>query len=132
TDEDTAKMLRNQWNQAGDEDFSQQIRTLFTGMINDPKKLAPFMDAVAQSDRRTVGDAIYEVVTTDLRDRVHEIRAPVLVVLADGGLQNMIKQQVTPIPDHEIIVVPGAHHFVMLDDPPRFYKVIDAFLAAHK
>ena len=132
TDEDTAKSLRNIWNQSGDEDFQAQIRNLFNGMIGDPKKLAPYMDAVAKSDRRAVGDAIYEVVTTDLRERVNEIRAPVLVVLADGGLQNQIKAQVAPIPDHEVVVVPGAHHFVMLDDPPRFYKVLDAFLAAHK
>lgn len=132
TDEETAKSLRNIWNQAGDEDFEEQIRNLFNGMISDPKKLAPYMDAVAQSDRRAVGDAIYEVVTTDLRERVSEIRAPVLVVLADGGLQNQIKAQVAPIPDHEVVVVPGARHFVMLDDPPKFYKAIDAFLASHK
>jgi len=132
TDEATAKSLRNIWNQSGDEDFQEQIRNLFNGMISDPKKLAPYMDAVAKSDRRAVGDAIYEVVTTDLRERVNEIRAPVLVVLADGGLQNQIKAQVAPIPDHEVVVVPGAHHFVMLDDPPKFYKVLDAFLAAHK
>src|SRR5262249_10718750 len=108
TDEDTAKSLRNIWNQSGDNDFPDQVRNRCNGMVNDPKKLAPYMDAVAKSDRRTMGDAIYEVITTDLRDKVHDIRAPVLVVLADGGLQNMIKAQVQPIPDHEVVVVPGA------------------------
>jgi hypothetical protein len=31
-----------------------------------------------------------------------------------------------------VIVLSNTHHFVMLDDPPKFYKAIDAFLAAHK
>jgi hypothetical protein len=36
------------------------------------------------------------VVTTDLRDKVSAIRAGARAA-ADGGLQNMIKQQVAPI-----------------------------------
>jgi pimeloyl-ACP methyl ester carboxylesterase len=131
TDQETAKELRNLWTAADDDDFEGQVRNLFNGMISDPKRLAPFMDAVAQSDRRALGDAIYEVITTDLRDDVSKIRAPVLVVLADGGLQQMIKAQVASIPDHEVKVIPHAHHFVMLDDPKGFFKVVDAFLDAH-
>jgi pimeloyl-ACP methyl ester carboxylesterase len=131
TDEDTAKELRSLWTAADDDDFENQIKNVFDGMISDPKKLAPYMAAVAKSDRYAVGNAIYEVVTTDLRDDVSKIHAPVLVVLADGGLQNMLKSQVEPIANHEVKVIPHAHHFVMLDDPKAWFKVLDAFLDAH-
>lgn len=131
TDVDTARELRSLWTQAEDEEFDSQVRNLFNGMITDPKRLAPFMDTVAKSDRRALGDAIYEVVTTDLRDDMTKITSPVLVVLADGGLQQQITSQVEPIPDHEVKVIPHAKHFVMLDDPKAFFKVVDAFLDAH-
>jgi pimeloyl-ACP methyl ester carboxylesterase len=131
TDVDTATELRHLWTQAEDDEFDSQVRNLFNGMITDPKRLAPFMDTVAKSDRRALGDAIYEVVTTDLRDDMTKIQSPVLVVLADGGLQQQIKAQVEPIPDHEVKVIPKARHFVMLDDPKAFFKVVDDFLEAH-
>ena len=69
--------------------------------------------------------------TTDLRDKVAEIAAPVLVVLADGGLQDRIKGQVAPIPHHEIVVLKNTHHFLMYDDPEGFYRAVDKFLAKH-
>ncbi len=131
TDPETGKALRDQWAKATDEQFAAQARVVFTGMTNDPKRLEPIIAAVAKSDRIAMGDAIYELVTTDLRERVKNIRAPVLVVLADGGLQNQIKGQVDAIPHHEVIVLPHTHHFVMYDDPTGFFKAVDKFLVDH-
>ena len=130
-DMEEAKSLRDQWRGATDEEFTDRTRVMFSGMVNDPKKLATILDDVAKSDRKTLGDAVYELMTTDLRDRIAEIKAPVLVVLADGGLQDRIKGQVAPIPHHEIIVLKNTHHFLMYDDPEGFYRAIDKFLAKH-
>ncbi len=52
-------------------------------MAAKPERLAPMLDVVAKSDRRAIGDAIYEQFTTDLRPMLSAIRSPVLVVLAD-------------------------------------------------
>lgn len=128
-DVEEAKQLRDQWRGATDEQFAERTKVMFSGMTNDPKHLAPILDDVAKSDRKTLGDAVYELMTTDLRDEMHEIKAPVLVVLADGGLQDRIKQQVAPIPHHEVVVLKNTHHFVMYDDPDGFYRAIDKFLA---
>jgi pimeloyl-ACP methyl ester carboxylesterase len=51
-----------------------------------PARLRTTIDAIARSDRRAMGDAVYEMVTRDLRPPLRRIRAPVLVVLADGPL----------------------------------------------
>jgi pimeloyl-ACP methyl ester carboxylesterase len=131
TDEDSAEQLRKLWTQTDDGQFAQQVRDVFGSMATDPKRMAHTLEEVAKSDRRAMGDAIYEITTTDLRKKVVKITAPVLVVLADGGLQQKIRAQVEVIPDHKVVVIPHTKHFVMFDDPDGFYAAVDAFLAAH-
>ena len=130
-DLEEAKQLRARYKHATDEEFAGSMRAAFMSMTSQPKKMQPVIERVTQSDRRAIGDAIYEMITTDLTDVVKEIKAPVLVIAADGGLQGRIRSQIETIPDHEMIVLPHAHHFVMFDDPDGFYKTIDKFLAAH-
>jgi pimeloyl-ACP methyl ester carboxylesterase len=54
-----------------------------------------------------------------------------LLVLADGGYQQMYRTMVKSIPDHEIVVIAKTKHFVMLDDPAAFDATLDKFLKAH-
>jgi pimeloyl-ACP methyl ester carboxylesterase len=70
-------------------------------------------------------------VRTDLRDKMKDITAPLLLVLADGGYQQMYRSQIQAVPDHEVVVIARAKHFVMLDEPASFYAAIDKFIAAH-
>ena len=131
TDPTTAKTLRNMWAQAGDDELPEQVKTAYSGMVSDPAHIAPFIDAIAKSDRQTMGDAIFELVKTDLRPQLAQIRAPLLLVLADGGYQNVYRAQIDPIPHHEVLVVPHAKHFVMLDAPDALATAIDHFVAKH-
>jgi pimeloyl-ACP methyl ester carboxylesterase len=131
TDVMTARALRNMWAQAGDDELPEQVRVAYTSMTTDPRHIAPYLAAIAKSDRKAIGDAIYELVTTDLRDRMTAITAPLLLVLADGSYQKLYRSQVEAVPDHQIVVVPRTRHFVFFDDPDGFYRVVDKFLAAH-
>jgi pimeloyl-ACP methyl ester carboxylesterase len=90
------------------------------------------------SDAATVGQALYEALTTDLRDVVSAIRVPTLVIAAadhagdDAGraaIAAAYEAQVRRIPEHRVVLAAKARHFVMLDDPPFLRKTIDAFLA---
>lgn len=130
-DLDEAKDLRTKWKHTSDEELAANLRAAFMSMTSVPKKMEAVLPAVAQSDPRTIGDAIYEMIATDLTDHVKEITAPVLVIAADGGFQTRIRAQIEGIPDHEMIVLPRARHFVMYDDPDGFFKAIDQFLDAH-
>jgi pimeloyl-ACP methyl ester carboxylesterase len=129
-DVETARSLRNMWAQAGDDELPLQVHDAYSGMVADPKRIEPFLDAIAKSDRQTMGDAIYELVTTDVRPHVADIRAPLLLVLSDGGYQQMYRQAADPVPHHEVVVL-HTHHFVMLDDPEGFVKTLVKFLADH-
>ena len=127
----TGRQARSLWRDAGDAQFTQQVRDIFGQMAAKPERLAPMLDQVAKSDRRAIGDAIYEQFTTDLRPMLRDIRSPVLVVLADGGLQDGMRAHANQVPNHSVVVIPGAKHFVMLDEPERFYAAVDGFLEAH-
>jgi N-formylmaleamate deformylase len=130
-DIDEARAIRSRWRNASDEEFVAGMRSAFTGMTRFPARMAPVIEAVTRSDRRAIGNAIYEMITTDLTDRVKDIAAPVLVVAADGRYQYRIRAQVATIPDHQMIVLPRTGHFVMWDDPEAFFKLVDKFLADH-
>lgn len=127
--DESARLLRNTWAQAGDDELPVQVRTVFSWMTNNPKHVAPYIDQIAKSDRQTIGDAIYELVKTDITDKVPSITAPVLLVLADGGLQERYRKQAAGIDDLQVVVVPRAKHFVMLDAPDRFAELLSAFIA---
>jgi pimeloyl-ACP methyl ester carboxylesterase len=126
-DDEDARRLRNMWAQSGDDELPVQIKTVYSWMTRKPEKLAPFFDAIAKSDRQTIGDSIYELVTTDVRDQLPAIKAPVLLVLADGSFQNAYRAMVRQIPDHEVVVIPKTRHFVMIDDPAGFTRVLHEF-----
>ena len=130
-DRDQAKALRTRWRRADDDEFADAMRAAFASMTSVPKQMAGVIEAATHSDRRAIGDAVYEMAATDLSDRVADIAAPVLVIAADGGYQARIRAQIEPIRDHQMIVVPHARHFVMYDDPDGFYQAIDKFLGDH-
>lgn len=128
-DDEEARLLRNTWAQAGDDELPVALRNVFSGMTRDRRNVEPFIAAIAKSDRQTIGDTIYELVKTDLTPKVAAITAPVLLVLADGGLQARYRKQAADVDHLEVVVVPKTGHFVMLDDPAAFAKTLSAFIA---
>jgi pimeloyl-ACP methyl ester carboxylesterase len=125
-----ARALRERWADASDAEFAARARQMYSGMATNPRRLARISSLAAKSDRRTIGEAIYEMIVTDLRDDVAAIRSPVLFVLADGIYQRRIRTQIGRIRNKRIVVIPRARHFVMIDAPERFFAAIDNFLAA--
>jgi pimeloyl-ACP methyl ester carboxylesterase len=131
-DLDSAKYVRDVYKNATDKYFVERIRSKFTGMTRKPQKMKPIIDLIVKSDRRTIGEAVFEMITTDLRPQVKDIQAPVLVIAASGGYRHKIKKQIEPIPDVQMVVVPNTGHFVMWDDPDAFQAAVEQFLAEHE
>lgn len=129
-DNNDPRLLRNTWAQAGDDELPVQIRRVYSWMTRKPERMATYVDAIAKSDRQSIGDAIYELVTTDVSDKIDAITVPSLIVLADGSLQGSYRAMVRDIPEHEIVVLPKTRHFVMFDDPDGFARVMKKFISA--
>jgi pimeloyl-ACP methyl ester carboxylesterase len=132
SNEEEARSLRNVWAQAGDDELPIRIRTVYSWMVRNKAALEPYFAEIAKSDRQTIGDAIYEMVKTDIREELERIDVPVLLVLADGGLQGRYRSMAAGIPELEVVVVPKTRHFVMFDDPAGFTRVVAKFLAARE
>lgn len=94
------------------------------------------IDAATRSDRKTVADATYELMTTDLRPELARIQAPVQVVYAYDALYGIPASSVDATfrntyittPDISFKRVDGSFHFIMLDQPQAFASTVIDFL----
>jgi pimeloyl-ACP methyl ester carboxylesterase len=136
---------------------AEQLRALYASL--PPAQFAPFnhqflsmaitassnVDKVAslgdKSDPKAVGQAFYDLVTTDLRPGLKSIQAPVLLVGAYPGTTNdtmkaktrqSYADQIATVPRHKLVFAPTALHFIQLDDPDFLFRETELFLKENK
>lgn len=88
------------------------------------------------SDRKTVADAVYELMITDLRPELARIKAPIKIVYAYDALfgvpaasvDAMYRQAYAAAPNIHFMRIDDSFHFVMLDQPERFSRAVESFL----
>jgi len=88
------------------------------------------------SDRRTLADAVYELMITDLRPELDRIRAPIEIVYAYDALfgvpassvDEMYRRAYTNASDIHFTRIDDSFHFIMLDRPERFSSAVQSFL----
>lgn len=88
------------------------------------------------SDRKTVADAVYELMITDLRPELFRIKASIELVYAWDALfgvsaasvDAMYRQAYVSAPDIHFTRIDNSFHFIMLDQPERFSNAVEAFL----
>ena len=92
--------------------------------------------AATRSDRRTVADAMFELMVTDLRPELSRIKVPVEVVYAYDELYGVPASEIDALFRNAYVSTPvvsftridGSFHFVMLDQPERFNGAVQTFL----
>ena len=119
------------------EQFTLQTRMSFMRMVTEREDVERLSRQGAASDQATVAQAMFELMTTDLRDGLASIESPVLLIAAaaatpspDGRarLRRSYEAQVAPIPDHRGVLAEHARHFIMLDTPDFFHAILTDFL----
>jgi pimeloyl-ACP methyl ester carboxylesterase len=93
----------------------------------------------AKSDPKAVGQALYELMTTDLRYEAARIKSPVLLI-GSGAFatspemkkttEERYEAQVAKIANHQVLIAEKARHFIMLDDPKFLFSAMENFLRA--
>jgi pimeloyl-ACP methyl ester carboxylesterase len=112
-----------------------QARSM-AGLVKSPQGQ---IDALAWSkatDRSVMARAMYDVMTTDLRPDLAGVATPVTVVYARdeamgvgaGRVQTLYESNYAALPSKTLVVVDGALHFVMLDQPDAFAAAVERFL----
>jgi N-formylmaleamate deformylase len=108
-------------------------------MISDPKNIELATEWARRSDPAFVGQAVYDLMTTDLRDDLKNVGVPVLLIGAAKSsagdkarldrTRAAYESQVSLIPDHKVEMDTDALHFIMFDDPHFLIGAIDRFLS---
>lgn len=81
-------------------------------------------------------DAFFDSMTRDLRPGIAAIRAPVLCVFTTDSVPaearevqlQAVNEQLKLVARHRLEVIDASHHYVMLDQPERFFALLDHFL----
>lgn len=92
--------------------------------------------AGVNSDRNTVAQAVYELMITDLRPELGRVSMPIEVVyaydalfgIAPAQVDAMYRQAYSSAPDPHFTRIDDSFHFIMLDQPERFFAAVSAFL----
>ena len=99
--------------------------------VNDTARAREIATWQYRSNRRTLGLALIELATTDLRKDIARITSQVLVL---GSIYEtreksyeLINQQFRNLPE-AVIHVANSKHFIMYDQPEWFYNELDKFL----
>jgi pimeloyl-ACP methyl ester carboxylesterase len=115
-------------------------------MATSPADLELLVQWGLASDQRAVADAMFELVSQDLRPQLPRIASPTLVLGTWVGLQEQLKQghvelsrasvvktfeeQYADLPRLHFAITDTARHFIMFDQPAWLFAQLDGFLAS--
>jgi pimeloyl-ACP methyl ester carboxylesterase len=131
---DGAERMRAMMASLSPEQFSMQNRLSLQAMITDPGEVERIAAVSARSVPIAVAQALYELMTTDLRDDVAAIEAPVLLIAPappgdlGAALRVRYESQLHLIAEHQTLWIEGTRHFVMLDAKEPFLAAVRSFL----
>lgn len=93
------------------------------------------------SDPVSVGNVIYDLMTTDLRHDLKQSNTPILLLGASGAfrteaehnfIEALYKEQFDSVKQAQVIMNRQARHFIMLDDLPWLIKQVNQFISVGK
>ena len=94
-------------------------------------KVAAWLKA---SDRKTVGEALVEDATIDVRADLPKLNVPVTVVYAVSSAERkamtdgLYREAYKALPKAKLVSISDSDHFIMLDQPASFTAAVEAFL----
>jgi pimeloyl-ACP methyl ester carboxylesterase len=121
-----------------EEQYKAQQEASIATMTATPEKAPMITDWSLESDRNTVAEALYELMTTDFRQELGEVETPLLVLgawysaksygLTEEIVRKTYENQYQLASNVQIEMAPTAHHFIMWDNPEWFMEQVNAFL----
>lgn len=118
------------------EQFVAYQKTSIARLAKNEAVRPALVAAGLSSDRKTIADAVYELMITDLRPDLGRIRAPIEIVYAYDALfgvpassvDEMYRRAYITAPDIRFTRIDDSFHFIMLDQPERFSSAVESFL----
>lgn len=120
-----ARQFRNYYQQLKGEQLKAAAAQGIAIQARAPGHQQLVLQMAAASDGPSVGQAMYELLTTDLRPKVGAIQSKVWLLGASGALpapyqeqaKALYQQQISGIANATLLMNTGSRHFMMLDEP---------------
>lgn len=135
-----AEQMRAAWVAADDATYAAQAEAALSTMARAPEDVAKLREWGRASDRATTTQAMYELMTTDLRDSLGRISAPTLVLgswaayqLYGATLESTratFAGQYANLDGVRIEMSADGYHFLMWDDPQWLQEQVREFIGA--
>lgn len=115
--------------------FADGQRRTVLSLVKNPDWQGRVAEWSIASDRATFAGAIHALMTTDMRPRLPEVKAPVRVIAAANPyaprsrIEPLYTAAYAGTPDMTLAVIEDSFHFIMLDQPAAFEAALRAALA---
>ncbi len=107
-------------------------------MITDPEKIKLAKKWGLESDSETVAQAMYEMMTQDIRQEIEVIKSPTLVMgawiaykafgMSNERLASSYGAQYELLEGFQLAITDTGKHFIMWDDPEFYFATMNEFL----
>lgn len=136
-----AEQMRAGMMQQSEDDYRSNSKRFLQGMSNQPERMQTLIEWGNGSDRATTTQAMVELMTTDLRLPIAQIKTPTMVLgawaayKAYGSTKESTRAiyaaQYQQLPNVDIRMSDTAYHFISWDDPQWLQTQIRDFLSQH-
>jgi pimeloyl-ACP methyl ester carboxylesterase len=115
-----------------------RVEKSIEGMINNEGERAAAIREGLASDQDVAARAFHELIVTDLRPELADIKVPVTVLyvlptrtlFTPEQLDSFYRSSYAKLKDPTLTRIPNSAHFIMLDAPERFQSEVRKFLRA--
>lgn len=113
--------------------IEQTIATMVRTEALRPQAVQASLD----SDGAVSGQAMYDLILTDLRPELPNIRVPMTVLwvrppnapVTEEQMAGFYRASFAGVPQARVVRIPAAYHFIMWDEPEAFQRELRTFLA---
>jgi len=131
-----AQEMRKNLVEATTNDFLMSEKGQIATLVKSPDQRTLVTFWTINSDRKTLGNALYDDMTTDLRPQMSKIQVPITLLYPyDAGGQSskkdvdkMYHDAYATAPHAMLVRIDDSAHFIMLDQPQKFDDAVQTFL----
>jgi pimeloyl-ACP methyl ester carboxylesterase len=124
------------------ERLAELVAQALAPMITDARDRSAVIGEAVRSDGPTLVRVMSELWRSDLRSELSHVKASVTVAVPlpldleptrRAARLDLYRAQLTGLPASRIEIVEPSRHFIMLDQPSRFFRIVDdALRRAHR
>ena len=132
----TADALRARMLESDAPTLRKTIEDTIATMVKRDDRRAEAVHHGLTSDNAQSAQAFHELIVTDLRPELVNIKVPVTVLyvrspavpITDAQMDAYYKASYANVPQAKLVRIPDAYHFIMWDAPQRFAEEVRTFL----